>query len=459
MFAVPIPGKSLPSRRELLRVGALGLGSLTLADLFRQQATAGPAARNDKAIILLWVGGGPSHLETYDLKPDAPSTTRSLFKPIRTKVPGIDVCELLPKHAAVADKFTLLRSVAHDEMDHGFGSRRFLTGYRDELVRGENRRPWYPSVDSNVFRALGRYHEGMPTVTLVGGHEYRGPGLGGGQFEPPSTEMRHSAGRFGECLGLVGTRQNPALSTQRLEDRMQLLRSLDQARAQLESKSHFASLDAFQRQAVELIASGRVRNAFDLTREPAAAREKYGKGAQHLLLARRLVEAGVRLVHVAIAGKPPYPPYSQQKEMFNWDDHSVNWDIAEAMKMRLPWYDHLVATLIEDIHERGLDQKVMVIVTGEFGRSPRIDRSGGRIGRDHWCRAMSILVSGGGRRRGDVIGATNLQGEHPTTRRYDPHDFLATIYHYLGIPHRQDYVDAIGRPVPLTRGEPIRELL
>src|SRR5580658_9442178 len=144
MLSLTTPGTSHPNRRQLLRAGAIGLGSLTLADLFRQQAAAGASASNDKAVILLWLGGGPSHLETYDLKPDAPSTTRSLFKPIRTKVPGLDVCELLPKHAAVADKITLLRSVAHDEMDHGFGSRRFMTGYRDDLVRGENRRCWFP---------------------------------------------------------------------------------------------------------------------------------------------------------------------------------------------------------------------------------------------------------------------------------------------------------------------------
>jgi len=217
-----------------------------------------------------------------------------------------------------------------------------------------------------------------------------------------------------------------------------------------------ASLDTFRRQAVEIIASGRVAEAFDLTREPEAARARYGKGAQHLLLARRLVEAGVRLVQIFISGKPPY---ERRPDMFNWDDHSVNWDITEAMKVRLPWYDHIVATLIEDIYDRGLNEKVMLLVTGEFGRSPRIDRTGTKVGRDHWCKAMSILVSGGGRRRGDVIGATNLEGAHPLTRRYDPHDLHATIYHYLGIPYRHDFTAGDGRPMPLTRGEPISELL
>ncbi len=159
-------------------------------------------------------------------------------------------------------------------------------------------------------------------------------------------------------------------------------------------------------------------------------------------------------MQIFVSGKPP----ASNTPAFNWDDHSVNWDIVEAMKARLPWYDHIVATLIEDIHERGLDEKVMLIVTGEFGRSPRIDRADNKVGRDHWCKAMSILVSGGGRRRGDVIGATNLQGEHPATRRYDPHDFLATIYHYLGIAYHREYLHA-NRPVPLTRGEPISELL
>jgi hypothetical protein len=242
MFAASSPVNPRSSRRDVLWAGTLGLGWLTLADLFRLQAATKPSGGNDKAIILLWVGGGPSHLETYDLKPDAPSTIRSLFKPIRTKVPGLDVCELLPKHAAIADKFTLLRSVAHDEMDHGFGTRRFLTGYRDELVRGENRRPWYPSVDSNVFRMLGAYREGMPTVALVNGgaSEYRGPGVGGSRFEPPDVGVRHSEGRFGECMGLPGMKPYPSVSMERLADRRGLLRSLEKTRAQFESSPRTA---------------------------------------------------------------------------------------------------------------------------------------------------------------------------------------------------------------------------
>ncbi len=393
-------------------------------------------------VILLWVGGGPSHLETYDLKPDAPTAVRSLFKPIRTRVPGIDVCELLPKHAAIADKFTILRSVAHDEMDHGFGSRRFLTGYRDDLVRGENRRPWFPSVECNVFRELGAYQNGMPTVAVVahGSNVYQGGGLGGARFQPPDIQMLHSQGPFGECAGIPGMKPNPNISAERLDDRTRLLAELGQAQAQLQSKSHMDSLDTYRRQAVEMITSRRALEAFDLKREPEAVRAKYGKGAQDMLLARRLVEAGVRLVQINISGKPP----SSNEVSFNWDDHAVNWDLAKAMNVRLPWYDHLIATLIEDIYDRGLDEKVMVIVTGEFGRSPRVEHINGKVGRDHWCRAMSILVSGGGRRRGDVIGATDLHGAHPKTRRYDPHDFLATIYNYLGIPPNRDFTAGDG---------------
>ncbi len=219
MLTVSAPGTSHPNRRQLLRAGAIGLGSLTLGDLFRGRAEAGQVPKNDKSIILLWIGGGPSHLETYDLKPDAPSTTRSFFKPIRTKVPGIDVCELLPKHAAVADKFTLLRSVAHDEMDHGFGSRRFLTGYRDELVRGENRRPWYPSVDCHVYRELGQFNNGVPTVALCsnGSNVYQGGGLGGGRYQPPDVQFNHTGGRYGECAGLPGIKPFRDLSVDRLE--------------------------------------------------------------------------------------------------------------------------------------------------------------------------------------------------------------------------------------------------
>jgi hypothetical protein len=445
------------SRRHFLSAGFLGLGSLTLADLFASRAAASTPT-NDKSIILLWVGGGPSHLETYDLKPNAPSTVRSLFAPIRTRVPGMDVCELLPKHAAIADKFTLFRSLAHNEFDHGFGTRRFLTGYRDDLTRGENRRPFYPSVDCGVYRTLGTSPEGLPSSILVGQQEYGGPGFWGGRYEVPRAELRHDIGRFGECGGLPGLNR-VAVPEDRLRGRRELLSQLNRFRAQVHDSRVMDGVDANQRRAFEILASPKVREAFDLTREADSVRAKFGQGCQHALLARRLVEAGVRLVQVSVGGKPPTPRWRGVKEWFNWDDHAVNWSLPEGMQIRLPWYDHLVTTLIDDLYQRGLDEKVLLIVTGEFGRSPRLEFNNGRYGRDHWCPAMSILVSGGGRQRGNVVGATDPHGGRPVTKQYDPHDMLASIYDYLGIDPEMVYLDPVNRPVPLSRGTPIREVI
>ena len=258
-------------------------------------------------------------------------------------------------------------------------------------------------------------------------------------------------GRLGFSGGLPGMRPRGDMAEGRLQGRHNLVRQLEQVNQTLQSNPATTTWDVHQREAFDLLSSTRVREAFNLDREPDAVRARFGRDCQNLVLARRLVEAGVRLVQVSIPGKPPS---LQQQAMFNWDDHAVNWDLLAAMKMRLPWYDHVVTSLIDDVHQRGLDDKVLIIVTGEFGRSPRLEHVDGKVGRDHWCRAMSILVSGGGRRRGNVIGATNLHGEHPVTHRYDPHDFLATMYHYLGIPHETEFHDNQGRPIPLTRRRP-----
>jgi hypothetical protein len=446
------------TRREMMRVGFLGLGGLTLADMLRLRAQgAANPERKDRAVIVLWVHGGPSHLETYDLKPDAPPETRSLFKPIRTKVPGLDICELLPKHAALADRFTLLRSVAHDEGDHGFGTRRLCTGYGKEMPGSNNGRAYYPALESGVYRALGVMRDGVPAAMNVGPFNastpWRGPGLLGQKYDVPQTGV-HPISRRAE-----GQRElTLTMPKERFEDRRQLFSQLDGLRASLNNTGAMDTMDEFRRQAYDLITSSKVREAFDLNKEPEKVRQRYdalGFG-QDLLLGRRLVEAGVNFVNVYIHGQP----YGSKERSFNWDDHAVNWDLPNAMKRRLPWYDHIVTTLIEDLHERGLDEKVLLIVTGEFGRSPRLEfNANGNIGRDHWPRAMSMLVAGGGKQRGNVIGATNAKGEHPISRRFDPHDFLATVYNYLGIDHNQEYLDMLGRPIPLTRGEPIKELV
>lgn len=437
------------SRREALRVGYLGLGGLTLADLFRLRGNAAPGgARTNTAVILLWIHGGPSHLETYDLKPNAPSEIRGPFKPVRTRSPGLEVCELLPGHARIADKFTLLRTVAHDEADHLVGTRRFLTGYRD-LLAGSDGYPHYPSLESGVSRMRGVIRDGMPVSLSVGGagsDTWRGPGYWGPKYKVPSV----GAGR-----GLRDTDRPRDLA--RFDDRRALLEQFDTVRSEVDASGAMAATDEFRRQAYEVMLGGRARAAFDLDKEAAKTRAKYGAGwGQELLLARRLVEAGVGFVNVNVPGRPP----EGQSNSHNWDDHAVNWDLPTAMRERLPYYDRGVTALIEDVYDRGLDDRVLIVACGEFGRTPRPDKSeSGRMGRDHWPGAMSILVSGGGRKRGDVIGATDSIGAEPKTRRYDPHDFLATIYHYLGIDPASETLDLTGRPLPLTRGAVIRELL
>ncbi len=446
------------TRRKMLQMGALGLGGLTLADMLRLQARgAASTDHKDRAVIVLWVHGGPSHLETYDLKPDAPSATRSLFKPIRTRVPGMDVCELLPKHAQLADKFTLLRSVAHDEADHGFGTRRFCTGYGKDIPGSNNGPSYYPAMECAINRSLGVMRDGVPVSMNLGPFHastpWRGAGFWGQKFEVPEAYV-HPISRNADGLRALRL----TVPEGRFADRKNLLGQFDRLRADLDNRGSMDAMDEFQRQAYSMIAGSRVREALDLAREPEKVRHRYDAAGfgQDLLLARRLVEAGVNFVNVYISGQP----YGTKSQAYNWDDHAVNWDLPTAMKSRLPWYDHIITTMIEDLHERGLDERVLLIVNGEFGRTPRLEfNANGNIGRDHWPNAMSILVAGGGRKRGDIIGATNARGEHPVSRRLDPHDFLATVYQYLGIDHTQEYLDLLGRPIPLTRGEPIKELV
>ncbi|WP_439631969.1 DUF1501 domain-containing protein [Gemmata sp.] len=438
-----------PTRREALRVGFLGLGGLTLADLFRLRANAASdAARTNTAVILLWIHGGPSHLETYDLKPDAPSEIRGPFKPIRSAAPGLDVCELLPEHAKIADKFTLLRSVAHDEADHLVGTRRFLTGYRD-LLAGSDSYPYYPALESGVSRMRGVIRDGMPVSISVGGagsDTWRGPGYWGPKYKVPLVDV-------GRGLRDTDRPRDPA----RFDDRRALLEQFDTARAELDASGAMAAMDDFRKQAYDVMLGGKARAAFDLGKESPKTREKYGEGwGQELLLARRLVEAGVSFVNVNVPGRPP----NSKSNCGNWDDHAVNCDLPTAMRERLPYYDRGVAALIGDVYDRGLDDRVLIVACGEFGRTPRPDKpANGRMGRDHWPGAMSILVSGGGRKRGDVIGATDSIGGESKTRRYDPHDFLATIYRYLGIDPATETLDLTGRPLPLTRGTVIEGLL
>lgn len=435
------------TRRDWLRAGFLGLGGLTLADMLRWRAEGAVASR-DAAVILLFVHGGPSHLETYDMKPAAPDDIRGPFMPIRTNVPGIDLCEHLPRHARTAHRFTLIRSCCHDEADHFAGHRRFLSGY-GRLKQGTGYESHHPQVGAVLTRMFHRQREGMPPALAVGGVVVNGPDYAAGISEG------YWSGIYRVPI-VNGSIRDASLTVdgRRLEDRLALQRNFDQLRRDLDPRGSMEVMDEYSRQALAILTSNQVSRAFDLSRESQRVRDAYGPGyGQEVLTARRLVEAGVRFVSVCDRGNGPGSP------AHNWDDHAVNWDMHTAMLARLPRYDHVVTTLINDLYERGLDQKVLLIVTGEFGRTPRLEHKDGKIGRDHYPAAMSILISGGGMPMGQVIGATDGIGSQPRQRRLDPHDILATIYHHLGIDPHHHIPDTTGRPMPLCTGEPIRELV
>ena len=451
------------SRRSFLQMGALGVGGLGLSDVMRARAAAGHVtAAPDTSVIFIWLAGGPSHLETYDMKPDAPEEYRGQFRPISTNVPGMDVCELLPLHAKCADKYTLIRSICHTFNDHGGGSKRVMTGRipatPTETVNDS------PSVTSIVAKMREKFEIGFPNCiagtdggrdkvdTYAMGAAYLGqkyaPFIVGGDPSKSNFEVKN--------LTL-----HPDLTADRLEDRMHLLHGLDRLRRDIDSNKVFSSMDSFNQQAVSLLTSPKAREAFDLSREPQALRDRYGKHSwgQRALLARRLVEADCSFVTMVLENP------NVDGCFYNWDTHAVNHDHFKDAVKRSPIYDQAITALIEDLHERSLTKKVLLVVTGEFGRSPRISKSTGkdglmRYGREHWPQAMSVLVCGGGMRHGQVVGATNRLGEHPVSRPLTPNDLWATVYHHLGINPHEAITDYTGRPQHiLPFGEPIRELI
>lgn len=440
------------SRRNALKAGAAGL---SLPGLFRMRAEAGLSDTNERtAIIVLFCHGGPSHIDTYDPKPGAPSEIRGPFQPIDTVAPGLTITEILPRHAAIADKFCLLRSLAHGAFCHANGPQEIMTGHHtDQQV-------WYPDhpdclAIANYLRWQPRRdlpnYVGLTTAPWLTPVPAIGPAYLGNKYAPFAVTNDPGAANF-----KVGLDLGP--NVEQLPKRRELLSILDQHPPGDASQS----MDSFQEQALDILLGSRTRSAFDLEQEPAALRDRYGRTGwgQQCLLARRLVEAGVDLVTVTLSGR-------EAGGAANWDDHAVNAHIFDTLKGRAPIYDNCVSALIEDLYDRGLDKRVLVIATGEFGRTPRISYAVGTItkvmqpGRDHWPHAMSILFAGGGIPGGQVIGSTNKNGEHPDRRRLGVYDFLATIYRHLGIDAASIQIaDNTGRPVPiLPEGEAIPELV
>jgi hypothetical protein len=471
----PPPAQAL-DRRNWLRVGGLSLGALvsglepTLARLFAAEESAARRGRSlsrDFSVILFWANGGPSHLDTFDLKPGAPAEVRGPFRPIRTNVPGIEISEHLPRLARMADKFALLRSLHHNRAEHSGGTHRFLTGYPS--VAANLKDAEYPDVGSVVARELEGQAGKVPlyvgnTKFYGGGPGYFGPGYA--PFMPSPNPITSTGANTYDPVPLhltEASRGSLALSPDGalvLRRRQALLRTLDALPRALDRLERVGAFDSFQRRAVELLAGRRTREAFDLSREDARVRARYGETdwGRSLLTARRLVEAGVRFVQCQ-ANLRLRPGTGRTT---TWDDHSVNAHIFRAYEERLPVLDQAVSALLEDLYQGGLDRQVLFVFAGEFGRTPRIEyqNASRRPGRDHWPRAMSVLLAGGGLRMGQVVGATNARGEEPSVRGMNSNCLLATIYHRFGIDVNRVYHDRAGRPVPiLQEGEPIAELL
>jgi hypothetical protein len=457
------------ARREFLAAGALGLGAMTLPDLLQARAAAqanGSRVDDDTSVIFVWLPGGPPHIDMYDMKPEAPEEFRGAFRPIRSNVPGIDVCELMPRHAAIADKFAVIRSISHNFADHGGGHKRMMTGRIPATpVDTVNDAPATTTI---VAKCREHVDRGLPnTVSLnpggrIGDVFAQGAAYLGTSYTPLYVVGDPSAPNF----SLPGLTPNAALASSGA-DRQQLLRAFDTVNRRIDASGQMDSMDRFHQRSLSMLTTDRARRAFDLSAESPSVRDRYGRHCwgQRALMARRLVEAGVSFVTVIMEN--PYQSGIQhlKQGVYNWDSHAVNCHIWDDLEVRLPIYDQAVTALIEDVYQRGMDKKTLIVVTGEFGRTPRMERSVGsqtgvmQPGRDHWPQAMSMILAGGGIKTGQIVGSTNSRGEHPKDRPLKPEHLWATVYRHLGIDPSLSFLDTTGRPMPiLTDGEPIGEL-
>ena len=431
-----VPPSAQLDRRTLLQIGGLGLGGWTLADHLRLEAATTSPVLRDTAVIQIFMGGGPSHIDMYDLKPNAPSEIRGEFSPIPSSVPGYQFCEHLPRQAAVMDKLAIVRSVQHTNSTHLPASHWMMTGYEPTVSAKKNFNPSIGSVVSKLRGSNARELPGyvsLPKKQLIGGSAYLG--FAHNPFAPNSDPS-------GDEFEVPNLAPVSEMTTLRHDNRRSLRTSLDRLGERLKQRDDFESLDRFSKKAYDLVTSGRAANAFDLSQESPQLRAQYGdhSGGQSCLLARRLVEAGVTFVTVLSGGE--------------WDTHTDNF--RQLKNNSLPRMDSAISALVTDLYDRGLDKRVMVIAHGEFGRTPQINKDAGR---DHWPGAACVLFSGGGIRVGQMIGETDQQAAYPVTHPYSPGDVLSTVYHFLGIDYHHIFHDQSGRSFAvLNEGRPIREL-
>lgn len=412
------------TRREMLRVGGLVLGGLTLADVLRGQAAIGSETnKRNKSVIMVWLRGGPSHIDSYDMKPDAPPEIRGEFRPTATNVPGIQICDLMPRQAKMMDRLAIIRGIKSNDLgDHT--PHYIITGSPD---RGK-----HPAFGSVVSYLQPRREDGLPPYVSL-------------MYDPPKLYDNEGPLYTGHANrpfvpreeGIENLRLARGIETGRLEDRRQLLSQLDRIRRDVDSRS-FDGIDEHTARAMRMIASPKVREAFDLKREGDDQRERYGKYCENLLMARRLVEAGVSVVTLKLG---------------DYDTHEKNFiDLRD----QLPQLDQGIAALVEDLYDRGLENDVAVVVWGEFGRAPRISRGDGR---DHWPEAGAAVLAGGGFKTGQTIGETTTDGGSNKAKPYTPANILATLYRHLGLDPATTIPDYSKRPVHLLDDrEPVREL-
>jgi hypothetical protein len=430
------------TRREVLRIGALGLGGLILPDLLRAEQQAGHRG-SGKSVIMIYLVGAPPHQDMYDLKRDAPAEIRGEFLPIATNVPGIEICEHMPRLARIMDKCVPLRSV-HGSPD---GAHDSFICYTGRSTRNQPPGGW-PSLGSVVSKVQGPKNRSVPPFIGLApdaGHPpYGSPGLPG--FLGVGHAAFRPTGPAQQDMVLSGVTED------RLENRKSLYASLDNLRREADASGVFEGLDSINQQAFDILTSSRLAEALDLSKEDPAVREKYGKGdpkrygdgaprnLEHFLLARRLVEAGARVVTLNFG---------------RWDFHSNNF--SEAKNTHLPWFDQGLSALIEDLYERGMDGEVAVVAWGEFGRTPKINPDAGR---DHWPQVGGGLIAGGGFRTGQVIGATDRLAAEIADRPVHFGEVHATLHHFLGIAAGTTLRDLSGRPQYLTDGhQPLPELI
>lgn len=442
------------NRRSFLQLGVAGMASLGLPGVLRAKEESKSLAKKNTRVILIWLDGGPGHMDMYDMKPESPEQYRGLWKPIKSKVPGFDVTELYPKQAKITDKFSIVRSLHHDTGDHFAGGHRMLTT-KDMGVSGANNEQKFPGIGAIVNRELGPREQGLPGYVAIpygmsigirpgyfGGH------MLGSQHNPFETVNDAAAPTFNvPNLGL-----SAGLSIGKLDDRRSLSKRFDVMRKHLDERPDTKAMDRFSEEAYEFVSGPAARNAFDLSKEDPRLRDQYGRHpwGQSTLLARRLAEAGCTFSTVHLGG---------------WDHH---WDLKKSYETLLPVVDSLVSALFIDLDDRGLLDETLVVLCGEFSRTPKMNDGGnggaagsmGTPGRDHWGNSMFCLMGGGGVKGGMLYGSTDAKGERPKDKACTPSNIHATIYEVLGVDPKLQLLDPSGRPVNVLEDPtPIRELL